>query len=95
MVVSRLQGLSPNEAQQVIVTAQAIETGGPDLAFARLAPLLALHPEHPEILRLQAGIQNLRGDYDGAIATMKHALAKRPRDPLYFNTLGAILGQAG
>lgn len=95
MVVSRLQGLSPNEAQQVMATAQAIETGGPDLASARLAPLLALHPGHPEILRLQAGIQNLRGDYDGAIATMKHALAKRPRDPLYFNTFGAILGQAG
>lgn len=95
MVVSRLQGLSPLAAQQVMATAQAIETGGPDVAEAKLAPLLASYQDHPEVLRLRAGIQNLRGDYPGAVASMKRALAKRPRDPLYYNTLGAILGQAG
>ncbi|MGH8145552.1 MAG: tetratricopeptide repeat-containing sulfotransferase family protein [Rhodanobacteraceae bacterium] len=94
MAVSRLQGLSMEAAQQVMATAQAIETGGSGLAAARLAPLLAAYPEHPEVLRLQAGIQNLRGDYSGAIASMKRALVKRPQDPLYYNTLGAILGQA-
>lgn len=95
MVVSRLQGLSPLAAQQVMAAAQAIETGGPDLADARLAPLLASCPDHPEVLRLRAGIQNLRGDYSGAIAAMQRAVAKRPADPLYYNTLGTILGQAG
>lgn len=95
MVVSRLQGLSMDAARQVMATAQAIETGGSDLASARLAPLLASHPDHPEVLRLHAGIQNLRGDYSGAVASMKRALAGRPQDPLYYNTLGAILGQAG
>lgn len=95
MVVSRLQGLSMDAAQQVMATAQAIETGGSDLAAARLAPLLAAYPNHPEVLRLHAGIQNLRGDFESATATMKLALAKRPQDPLYYNTLGAILGQAG
>lgn len=94
MDISRLQGLSPAAAEQVMLTAQAIETGGPDLADARLAPLLASYPEHPEVLRLRAGIQNLRGDYAGAVAFMKRALAGRPDDALYFNTLGAILGQA-
>lgn len=95
MVVSRLHGLSMDAARQVMATAQAIETGGSDLAAARLEPLLASHPDHPEVLRLHAGIQNLRGDYSGAVASMKRALAGRPQDPLYYNTLGAILGQAG
>lgn len=95
MVVSRLQGLGMDAARQVMATAQAIETGGAELAYARITPLLAAHPEHPEVLRLLAGIQNLRGDYRSAIASMKRALAKRPQDPLYYNTLGAILGQAG
>lgn len=94
MAVSRLHGLSMDAARQVMATAQAIETGGSELAIARLSPLLSSHPDHPEILRLLAGIQNLRGDYASAIATMKRAIAQRPQDPLYFNTLGAIMGQA-
>ncbi|MGH8192438.1 MAG: tetratricopeptide repeat-containing sulfotransferase family protein [Rhodanobacteraceae bacterium] len=95
MAVPRLQGLTMAAAQQVMATAQAIETGGPELAAERLAPLLASHPDHPEVLRLYAGIQNLRGDYTGAIIAMKRAISGRPQDPLYYNTLGAILGQAG
>jgi tetratricopeptide (TPR) repeat protein len=93
-MVSRLQGLSPQAAQQMMAAAEAIESGGADLALARLAPLLTSCPGHPEVLRLHAGIQNLRGDYTNAIATMKRAIAQRPQDPLYFNTLGAIMGQA-
>lgn len=93
-MVSRLQGLSPQAAQQLMAAAQAIESGGSELAAARLAPLLAAYPDHPEVLRLHAGIQNLRGNYTNAIATMKRAIALRPQDPLYFNTLGAIMGQA-
>ena len=95
MAVSRLHGLNMDAARQVMATAQAIETGGSDLAIARLSPLLAAHPDHPEVLRLLAGIQNLRGDYSGAVASMKRAIALRPEDPLYYNTLGAILGQSG
>lgn len=95
MAVSRLHGLTQEEALQVVATAQAIETGGPDLADAKLAPLLVAHPEHPELLRLHAGIQNLRGDHSGAITAMQRAVALRPDDPLYYNTLGAFLGQAG
>lgn len=95
MAVSRLHGLSMDAARQVMATAQAIETGGSELAAARLSPLLATQPDHPEVLRLLAGVQNLRGDYQGAVASMKRAIALRPRDPLYYNTLGAILGQSG
>lgn len=94
MAVSRLQGLSMEAARQVMATGQAIETGGPDLADARIAPLLRSYPNHPEILRLRAGILNLRGDYAGAADLMQRALAGRPNDPLYYNTYGTILGQA-
>jgi tetratricopeptide (TPR) repeat protein len=94
-VVSRLQGLSPAAAQQVIATAQALEAGRPDIASAQLAPAMDSHPSHPEVLRLHAGMLNLRGDYRGALADMRRALAQRPDDPLYYNTLGSILGAAG
>lgn len=95
MSVARLQGLSMEAARQVMATGQAIETGGPGLADEKLAPLLKSYPDHPEVLRLRAGIQNLRGDYAGAVSSMQRALAGRPQDPLYYNTYGTILGQAG
>jgi tetratricopeptide (TPR) repeat protein len=92
---TRLQGLSAGAVEQVVACAQALEAGRPDVAAARLAPVLAAHPSHPEVLRLHAGILNLRGDHRGALADMQRALAQRPDDPLYCNTLGSILGAAG
>lgn len=94
-VVSRLQGLSAAAARQVIATAQALEAGRPDVARAHLAPAMASHPSHPEVLRLHAGMLDLQGDHRGALADMQRALAQRPDDPLYYNTLGSILGAAG
>src|SRR5690242_4075470 len=94
MAVSRLQGLSQAAAQQLVAAAQAIESGGPDVAAARLAPVLAAYPGHPEVLRVQAGILNLRGDYRNAIAVMQRAIQGSPDDALYYNTLGSILGSA-
>ncbi|HET9835394.1 MAG TPA: sulfotransferase [Rhodanobacteraceae bacterium] len=94
MAVSRLQGLSQVAAQQLVAAAQAIESGGPEVAAARLAPVLSAYPDHPEVLRVQAGILNLRGDYQGALAAMQRAIRGRPDDALYYNTLGSILGSA-
>jgi tetratricopeptide (TPR) repeat protein len=94
MAGTRLQGLSPAAVQQVVAAAQAIESGGPDIAAARLAPVLAANPDHPEVLRVQAGILNLRGDFRGAASVMRRAIQGRPDDALYYNTLGSILGSA-
>lgn len=94
MAASRLQGLSQAAAQQLVMAAQAIESGGPDVAAARLASVLASYPDHPEVLRIQAGILNLRGDYPTAVKLMQRAIQRRPDDALYFNTLGSILGSA-
>lgn len=95
MTVPRLQGLDAAAIQQVISTAQALNLGQAGQAAALLAPMLASHPDHPEVLRLHAGILNLRGDFSAALAVMQRAIQLRPADPLYHNTLGTVLGASG
>jgi tetratricopeptide (TPR) repeat protein len=90
---TRLDGLPPQAIRYVIATAQALELGRLDEAERQIMGVMALHPDHPEVLRLLAGIQNLRGDRQGAVASMRRAVAQRPDDALYHNTLGAMLGQ--
>lgn len=95
MTAPRLMGLDNEAIQRVMATAQALELGRPDQAAAQLRPALANYPEHPEVLRLHAGILSLRGDHPRAIATMRRAVELRPIDPLYYNTLGTVLGSCG
>lgn len=90
---TRLDGLTPQAIRYVIATANALELGRVDDAERHIMGVMALNPDHPEVLRLLAGIQNLRGDKAGAIATMRRAVALRPNDALYHNTLGAVLGE--
>ena len=90
---TRLDGLPPQAIRYVLATANALELGRPDEAERHIIGVMALHPDHPEVLRLLAGIQNLRGDKRGAIASMRRAVAQRPDDALYHNTLGAVLGE--
>lgn len=95
MTAPRLQGLDNVAAQHVVGAAQALGLGRADQASAQLAPALASHPDHPEVLRLHAGILNLRGDFRGARSAMERAVELRPMDALYHNTLGTVLGTAG
>jgi tetratricopeptide (TPR) repeat protein len=92
---SRLQGLDSSAVQLVVAAAQALEQGRQDEAALRLGPLLSAHPDHPEVLRLHAGMLNLRGDSTGALTAMRRAVELRPGDPLYLNTLGTVLGATG
>ena len=92
MAVSRLQGLDSTSIPRVMATARALELGRAQEAATQIAPLLKSNPNHPEVLRLQAGLLNLCGDHAGAARVMQGALAQRPDDPLYHNTLGSILG---
>lgn len=91
----RLHGLDATGVQQVIATAQALEAGRIDVAAAQLRPVLATHPTQAEVLRLHAGIESLRGNHDGAIRAIRAAVAQRPLDALYHNTLGTVLAEAG
>lgn len=95
MTAARLRGLDNAAAQQVVATAQALGLGRADQAAAQLAPALKAYPDHPEVLRLHAGILNLRGDYVAARSAMERAVALRPMDGLYHNTLGTVLGASG
>lgn len=91
----RLQGLGPQAVQHVMVAGQALDDGRVDEADRQLARALAAYPDHPEVLRMKAGILSLRGQHSEAIHTMQRALSHRPTDALYHNTLGSLLGTAG
>lgn len=94
-MVSRLEGLQPAMAQHVIAAAQALDGWRVDEAEQQLAAAQAHAPVHPEVLRLEAGIHSLRGHHMRALDCMQRALAQRPLDALYYNTLGTVLGTAG
>lgn len=91
----RLRGLDETAARQVVATAQALGMGRAEQAEAQLRPALRSHPDHPEVLRLHAGILSLRGRHSDAIAAMRRAIELRPVDALYHNTLGSVLGTSG
>ena len=91
----RLHGLNQAAIQQVVDTAQALEAGRIDVAERQLAAVIAAYPAHAEVLRLHAGIQSQRGNHVEAMRAIRQAVAQRPDDALYQNTLGTILAEAG
>lgn len=95
MTAPRLLGLDDLAAQQVLATAHALGLGHTAQAAAQLAHVLSRFPDHPEVLRLHAGILNLQGQFPEALKTMQRAVDLRPMDPLYHNTLGTVLGTSG
>ena len=88
---SRLHGLSQQAIGSAVAAAQALDRGRVHEAERHVIGLLALYSEHPEVLRLHAGVQRLRGDHDSAIATLRRAINLRPQDALYLSTLGSVL----
>ena len=92
---TRLQGLSPVSIQHVLAAAQALELRRPEQAALHLEPLRKSNPDHPEVLRLHAGLFELRGRYVEAVRAAQAAVAGSPVDPLYYNTLGSVLGAGG
>jgi len=95
MNAPRLQGLDNDAAQRVVATARVLGLGRADQAAAQLAPVLVSYPDHPEVLRLHAGILSMRGEHREARAAIERAVELRPVDGLYRNTLGTVLGTAG
>ncbi len=91
----RLQGLGPAATQHVMIAGQALDAGRVAEADQHLTAALAAYPDHPEVLRMKAGVHSLRGEHHDAIRVMQRALTQRPQDPLYYNTLGSLLGSSG
>ena len=87
----RLEGLSPNAARRLGSAAQALSLGHILTAEQRLSGLLSVYPNHPEVLRMFAGLQSLRGNFQDAIAIMERAIALWPNDAAYWSSLGSAL----
>jgi tetratricopeptide (TPR) repeat protein len=91
----RLQGLSPATRMHIMVAGEALEAGRVDEAERHLANASASDPQHPEVLRMQAGIHSLRGRPQEALGVMRQALSQRPQDAIYHNTMATLLGSVG
>jgi tetratricopeptide (TPR) repeat protein len=90
----RLEGLSPSAARRLSIASQAIAVGHAVTAEQRLSGLLAVYPNHPEVLRMYAGLQCLRGDFYGAVTTMERAIALHPNDAAFWSSMGSALLEA-
>jgi tetratricopeptide (TPR) repeat protein len=95
MTASRLQGLDEAAAKQVVATAQALGLGRIEQARGQLRQILQIYPDHPEVLRLHAGILSAQGEHRQALTAMQRAVELRPMDSLYHNTLGTTLAASG
>jgi tetratricopeptide (TPR) repeat protein len=91
---ARFDGLTASAARRVIEAEQALALGRADTLTQRLTGLLAVHPDHPEVLRLEAGLHFLQGDFPGAITAMQRVVAQRPNDAGYLSSLGSALLEA-
>jgi tetratricopeptide (TPR) repeat protein len=91
----RLKGLSPDTRMHIMVAGEALEAGRVDEAERHLANATASDPQHPEVLRMQAGIHSMRGRPQQALNAMRQALSQRPQDAIYHNTMGTLLGSVG
>jgi len=92
---NRLLGLSRADAERLAAAGAALDAGRVQEAGQRLQELSADAREHAEVLRMEAGLLDLLGRHAEAIGTMQRALALRPQDALYHNTLATLLGNAG
>jgi len=92
---SRLAGLSDSMAREVMSAAQALEAGRLDQAATHLRTVLTAAPDHPEALRVHAGLQSRIGKHEEAVRSMLDVLDKRPSDPLSHLTFGMVLAASG
>ncbi|MGH8232637.1 MAG: tetratricopeptide repeat-containing sulfotransferase family protein [Rhodanobacteraceae bacterium] len=91
----RQQMLDPTSLARLQAAAQALQAGHAERAEQNLALLAKSHAGHPEVLRLQAILYDMRGMRREALATMHQALALCPHDAAYHNTMATVLGNAG
>lgn len=86
--------LSGSAIKRLTAATQALSLGRVDDAQQRLNTLLSVHPEHPEVLRIHAGLLSLRGDYQRALVLMERAIVLRPNDAAYWSSFGSALIEA-
>jgi len=67
----------------------------PEAASRSMALALRYGGNDPEVLSMVAGYRGLQGDLEGAIDTLRSAVAREPTRALYRGNLGSYLLQAG
>lgn len=88
-------GFDSAAKQHFGAAARALDRGEFARAAAALQPLAAAYPDHPEVLRLEAGLLSGRGEHAAAVATMRRAIAAHPASAVFQNTFATILAEAG
>ncbi len=94
-VRERFAGLGPETLRLLREAGQCLTHGRLDAAEHALIGVCEDAPDHPEALRLQATVHQLRGRRAEAIALLRRALRQQPHDALIVHHLGASLMQAG
>ena len=69
--------------------------GRPEDADAIYQQVLKQFPNHPDALHLSGLIRYLKKDHDGAQALIRKAIQSGGDDPVYLNSLGSVLRDAG
>ena len=91
----RYEGISGSALRRLADAEQALSAGNVAVLEQRVTGLLAVYPNHPEVLRMYAGLQCLRGDFNGAAATMERAVAQRSTDATKKNKHNTTQQEAG
>jgi len=86
----RVAGLSPDLVRRLQAVEHALQQGRVEAAERDVAAALAAAPKHPEVLRLFAVIQSLRGRPHEAIQALQQANAQRPTDAIIYNALAGV-----
>jgi predicted Zn-dependent protease len=80
--IRRAMSLNPENKEYVELLGQALEAGGGDdqTVIAELQRMVAADPNNTSMLRLLARVQARAGRIDDAAATLRAAIARRPKD---------------
>ena len=88
-------GLSASGKRLLAQITESVRLHRADDAERLLPALVALAPNHSEVLRLRAVLAHMRGRYADAVGLLQRALKDRPYDALPWNNLGSALAELG
>ncbi len=91
----QLQALSATALKHLNAAGELLHMGRADQAEQQIELVASQYPEHPEVLRMQAGLFSLRGLHIQSIRTMQKSIKQQPQNALHHNTMGTLLAAAG
>ena len=87
----RLDGLSPTARGLLVAVEGGLRSRNAAALQRAVGALMALAPNHPEVLRVRAAIARLQGQREIAIRLLRAASATQPRDALVLANLAQLL----